>query len=393
MSDVETKPTSPPPADGETAPVAEGPEPSKPGGARPAMISIGIAGLVLTCWLLGNLFLAFAYKPGWFFDSKILIGVIALVAGVGGAYVLFFFLNMAIEGLPQKTAERVYPYAYHLPGLGLITLMLLYPTVQTINYSFANSDSTEYIGLDNYVDIFGDSEFRISIFNNLLWLLIVPVVTVLLGLMVAVLSDKLSARGEKISKSTIFLPMAISFVGASTIWNLVYDYSSGDQQIGLLNAVWTTLGGSPQAWLDISTGRLNSILLMVILIWLQVGFAMILLSSAIKGVPEDTIEAARIDGATEWQIFMQVVVPQIKGTLITVFITVVILVLKVFDIVYVLKGQGRDKTNVIANLFFNELFANDQAGRASAVVVVLLVLVLPVLWYQVRHFRAEEANR
>jgi alpha-glucoside transport system permease protein len=271
--------------------------------------------------------------------------------------------------------------------------MLLYPTVQTINYSFANADSTEYIGFDNYVDIFGDSEFRISIFNNLLWLLIVPVVTVLLGLMVAVLSDKLSARGEKISKSTIFLPMAISFVGASTIWNLVYDYSSGDQQIGLLNAIWTTLGGSPQACLDISTGRLNSILLMVILIWLQVGFAMILLSSAIKGVPEDTIEAARIDGATEWQIFMQVVVPQIKGTLITVFITVVILVLKVFDIVYVLKGQGRDKTNVIANLFFNELFANDQAGRASAVVVVLLVLVLPVLWYQVRHFRAEEANR
>jgi alpha-glucoside transport system permease protein len=285
------------------------------------------------------------------------------------------------------------PYAYLLPGFGLITLMLLYPTIQTINYSFANSDSTEYVGFDNYVDIFGDSEFWVSITNNLLWLLVVPALTVAFGLVVAVLADKLTAQGEKISKSLIFLPMAISFVGASAIWNLVYDFNPGETQIGLLNSIWTTFGGSPQAWLDVSTARLNSFLLMVILIWLQVGFAMILLSSAIKGVPEDTIEAARIDGATEWQIFWQVVVPQIKGTLITVFITVLILVLKVFDIVYVLKGQGRDKTNVVANLFFNELFANDQAGRASAIVVVLLLAVIPVLIYQVRHFREEEASR
>ena len=370
----------------------DGPAPTRRGGATPAKLVIGIIGLALVAWLLGNLFLAFAYKPGWFFDSKILIGVIALVAGVGGAYVLFFFLNMAVEGLPQRLGEKVMPYAYLLPGLGLVGLMLLYPTIQTINYSFANADSTKYIGFDNYVDILGDSEFRISILNNFLWLLIVPAVTVALGIIVAVLSDKLSERGEKVSKSTIFLPMAISFVGASTIWNLVYDYGSGDTQIGLLNSVWTTLGGTPQAWLDISTGRLNSLLLMVILIWLQVGFAMILLSSAIKGVPEDTIEAARIDGASEFQIFTRVVVPQIKGTIITVFITVVILVLKVFDIVYVLT-DGRDKTQVIANLFFAKLFRDSQSGEASAIVVVLLLAVTPVLIYQVRHFRREELGR
>jgi alpha-glucoside transport system permease protein len=187
--------------------------------------------------------------------------------------------------------------------------------------------------------------------------------------------------------------MAISFVGASAIWSLVYAYDPPNESpTGAFNAVWRLLGGDPQTWLSISTGRLNSILLMVILIWLQVGFAMILLSSAIKGVPEDTLEAARIDGATEFKIFTRVVIPQIMGTIITVFITVVILVLKVFDIVYVLT-DGRDKTQVIANLFFTELFRNSQAGRAAAIVVVLLVLILPVLVYQVRHFRKEEAAR
>jgi alpha-glucoside transport system permease protein len=187
--------------------------------------------------------------------------------------------------------------------------------------------------------------------------------------------------------------MAISFVGASAIWSLVYAYDPPNEPAtGALNAVWRLFGGDPQTWLSISTLRLNSILLMVILIWLQVGFAMILLSSAIKGVPEDTLEAARIDGAGEFKIFTRVVIPQIMGTIITVFITVVILVLKVFDIVYVLTN-GRDKSNVIANLFFNELFASSQGGRASAIVVILLLAVLPILVYQVRHFRQEEMNR
>ncbi len=220
-----------------------------------------------------------------------------------------------------------------------------------------------------------------------------PALTVALGIVVAVLADKLSARGEQVSKSLIFLPMAISFVGASAIWStLVYDVAPGDQQTGMLNAVWTALGGEAHTWLNISTLRLNSFLMMVILIWLQVGFAMILLSSAIKGVPEDTIEAARIDGASEWQIFWRVVIPQIKGTIITVFITVLILVLKVFDIVYVLTN-GRFDTHVIANLYYNLAFTARQGGQAAAVVVILLIAITPVLVYQVRHFRAEEANQ
>ena len=401
MSTDTKVPGTPQPGPSANDPTPPGSAPSSGdggGGAGPdaanwAKVGIGLAGIVLVVWGLGNLFLALAYHPEWFADSKLLIGVIALVAGVGGAWLLFYFINMFVEGLPGGISRGLMPYAFLLPAIGLIALMLLYPTIQTINYAFANADSTEYVGFDNFEFIFKSDEFWQAITNNLLWLLIVPALTVVFGVIVAVLADKLSATGEKVSKSFIFLPMAISFVGASAIWLLVYQYDpASEDATGALNAVWRALGGGPQTWLQNSGLRLNSMLLMVILVWLQVGFAMILLSSAIKGVPEDTIEAARIDGATELQIFFRVVIPQIMGTIITVFVTTLILVLKVFDIVYVLTN-GRDKSQVIANLFFKYLFEQDQGGRASAVVVVLLIAVTPVLIYQVRHFRAEEAGR
>lgn len=368
----------------------EGPE--NVGRTNPAKILIGLVGMAIVIWALANLFLAFSYYPEWF-GHKIVIGLLAIVAGVGGAAVLFYFLNMFVEGLPGRLSQGVIPYVFLLPGLFFVALMLIYPTFQTVNYSFANSDSTAYVGFENYRTILGDSEFRQSIVNNILWLLIVPALVVAFGVVVAVLTDKLSAGGEKLAKSLIFLPMAISAVSASAIWMLIYAYNNpGQTQIGLLNAIWTGLGGDPQVWLQIETAKLNSILLMVILIWLQAGFAMVLLSSAIKGVPEDTLEAARIDGATELQIFWRVVIPQIKGTIITVFVTVFITVLKIFDIVYV-TTNGSYGTNVIANLFFNKLFAASEAGQATAIVVVLLIAVIPLIWYQIRHFRNEEANR
>ena len=360
--------------------------------ANPARIAIGIVGMLAVVWALANLFLAFGYYPQWF-GNKFIIGVLAIIAGVGGAALLFYFLNMFVEALPRRLSEGLIPYAFVLPGLFFVALMLIYPTFQTINYSFANSDSTAYVGLQNYQTIFGDPEFWKSVVNNILWLIIVPGVVVAFGVMVAVLADKLSATGEKVAKSMIFLPMAISAVGASAIWLLIYAYNNpGQAQTGLLNAIWVGLGGQPQTWLAIETAKLNSILLMVILIWLQVGFAMVLLSSAIKGVPEDTLEAARIDGANEVQIFWRVIIPQIKGTIITVFVTVFIMVLKIFDIVYV-TTNGAYGTNVIANLFFNKLFAASEAGQATAIVVVLLIAVIPLIWYQIKHFRDEEAGR
>ena len=367
------------------------PDPAASSGTDVRRIAVGVIGIAAVAWTSLNIFLAFGLYPEAFLDSKIVIGAVAVVVGVGGAGAFFYFLNMFVEGLPDRLSRGLMPYAYLAPGFGLVCLMLVYPALQTIVFSFANKDSTAFVGMENYRYIFDSESFRSSIVNNVLWLLVVPAVTVVIGIAVAVLADRLSATGEKVAKSTIFLPMAISFVGASAIWTLVYDWDPGDQQTGLLNAIWTSFGGEAVTWLQISSGKLNSLLLMVILIWLQVGFAMILLSSAIKGVPEDTLEAARIDGASTWNIFSRVVIPQIKGTIITVFITVLILVLKVFDIVYVLTN-GRSDTNVIANLFFNELFANGQAGRASAIVVVLLIAVTPVLIYQVRHFRREEQN-
>jgi alpha-glucoside transport system permease protein len=363
------------------------------GRLNPAKVALGLAGMAVVVWLVTNLFLAFAYYPNWFANSKVIIGVLAVVAGVGGAMAFFYMLHMFVDGLPRRLSGGVIPYAFLLPGFSLIGLMLLYPTIQTVVYSFANKDSTAWVGFDNYRAIFTDGTFWDSILNNVLWLLIVPAVTVALGVVVAVLADRLSAQGEKIVKSAVFLPMAISFVGASAIWGLVYEYQDKTRsQTGLLNALVRALGGDPQTWLQVSTARLNSVLLMVILVWLQVGFSMVLLSSAIKGVPDDTLEAARIDGASELQIFWKVIIPQVKGTIITVFITVLITVLKVFDIVYVLTN-GNYKTNVIANLFFNKMFADSEAGIASSIVVILLLAILPVLMYQVKQFRDAEANR
>lgn len=357
--------------------------------AQPMKALIGIVGIVVSIAVVGTAFQALTIYD-W---PKLLQALVAIVAGVGGAGILFYFINMLVESLPLQLGLKVIPYAFLLPAIGLLAAILIYPTIQTIMYSFANQDSTEWVGFDNYTYVLTDAAFVNAITNTLLWLAVVPLMTVIIGLAVAVLADKLSPTWEKIAKSVIFLPMAISMVGAATIWRFVYAYAPENRpQIGLLNALWTSLGFDPVSWLQTTTLNFNDLLLMVILIWLQAGFAMVLLSAAIKGVPEDTLEAARIDGANERKIFFQVVVPQIRGTIIAVFITVLLMVLKVFDIVYVTTG-GNFKTNVIAVAFVEQIFEFGQAGRAATIVVILLVAVLPALFWQVRHFREEEANR
>jgi alpha-glucoside transport system permease protein len=348
----------------------------------------GLLGLIVTVWLMLNAFAAIAYRD----MPKLAQAGIGILAGVGGAMLLFFFLNMVVEGLPQRIEGALKPYVFVLPAVLFITVFLIYPTIQTIIYSFANSDTTAWVGFDNYTQVLGDENFQETIFNNVLWIIIVPALTVAMGLAVAVLADKLSPTWEKIAKSIIFLPMAISFVGAATIWRFVYDKSTGDDQVGLFNGILVGLGIEPISWLQESDYNFNDILLMLILVWLQVGFAMVLLSAAIKSVPEETLEAARIDGANETQTFFRVVVPQIKGTLITVFITVLILVMKVFDVVYVMTN-GQFGTNVIGLEFFKQIFQFDNAGLASTIVVILMIAVIPVLIYQVKHFREEEAAR
>jgi len=324
---------------------------------------------------------------------KILNAIIAVIGGVAGAIVLYWLLNKLAEILPGRWEDRIKPYLYLLPALAAITLYLIYPTIQTFVYSFANKTSTEFVGFDNYTKLLTSPNFQNTLFNTFLWILIVPASVIVLGLLIATLADRLGPRGEKLSKTLIFLPLAIGAVSAGAIWKFVYALRPpGQPQIGLLNAIWTGFGGDPVNWLQISTLRFNSLLLMIMLMWMQAGFAMVLLSAAIKGVPTETLEAARLDGAGEGAIFFRIVVPQIRTTLITVFITVLIGVLKTFDIVYVMTN-GRSKTNVIAVDFFNQLFTNRNNGAAAAIVVMLLIIMIPVLVFQVRQFRAEEAAR
>ena len=321
---------------------------------------------------------------------KIANALIAVIAGVIGSMVLFWVLNKIVELLPPKWEERLKPYVFVGPALAVIIIFLIYPAITTIYASFLNADSTAAVGISNYTTLLGERDFQSALVNNLIWLIIVPASVVALGLLVATLADRLSARSEKLAKTLIFMPMAIAMVAASTIWRFIYDVKpAGEPQIGMLNAVVTAFGADPVNWLQLSTLRFNSFLLMVVFMWTQIGFSMVLLSAAIKAVPDDTIEAGRIDGAGERQIFFRIIVPQVWPTVITVFITVLISVLKVFDVVYVMTN-GQFNTNVIGNAFFNELFKNGENGRASAIVVMLMIVIVPVLIYQVRQFRAQE---
>lgn len=322
---------------------------------------------------------------------QFLEALLSVAAGVAAAIAIFFILDRLCNLLPEQWAKRLRPFAYILPAFGAITFFLIYPTIQTLYFSFFNASSTSFVGVENYQDLFTSSAFRSAFFNTILWVLLVPAVTVVIGLMVAVLVDKLRANGEKTAKTIIFMPMAISAVGAATVWRLVYAANPPTQeQIGLLNAVWTAFGADPVAWLQISQAHLNSILIMVTFMWAQVGFSMVLLSAAIKGVPVETLEAGRIDGASEPKIFRRIVVPQIWPTIVTVFVTVTIGTMKVFDIVYVMTN-GNFNTSVVGLEFFNQLYTNFNNGTAAAIVVVLIIAITPIMVYQVRNFRREEA--
>ncbi|CAB4935611.1 unannotated protein [freshwater metagenome] len=325
-----------------------------------------------------------------------LVAVEAIVIGVVVTMLLFWLGNKIVESLPTKIRKALQPWVFIGPVVLLISLFLIYPTLQSIRLSFmeeAIDGSTTWVGLRNYQEIFGDSNFRTMLVNNLMWIAIVPIVVVSIGLAIAQFSNNVGPKREKFFKSAIFMPMAISFVSAATIWRLIYSYiPEGQSQTGLLNALWTAFGGSPQTWLQLEGFKLNNIFLMIIFIWLNVGFAMVLMSAAIKAVPEDTLEAGRMDGASSRQIFFRIILPQIWGTAISVFITVLIGSMKIFDIVLAMTG-GNYNTNVLAQNFYNEYFVYGNTGKAMATVVVLIALIAPVMVYQVRHYRKMDAVR
>jgi alpha-glucoside transport system permease protein len=267
------------------------------------------------------------------------------------------------------------------PALGVLGIYLIFPTVQTIRLSITEDGGFA----DNYSFVFTDPAMQIAIRNNALWLIIGTTGSVVIGLLFAVLADRV--RREAFAKTFVFMPLAISMVGASVIWRFVYAWRpEGRPQIGLQNAIYTSLGNEPVPWLQLPPG--NTFFLIVIMIWLQTGFAMVILSAALKGVPGEIIEAGRIDGASEPQLFFRVVLPSIRGAMITVSTTVFIAILKVFDIVFVMTG-GRFETEVIANRMFNEMFRFRNFGRASALAVVLMVVVIPIMVVNIRNLRRQ----
>jgi alpha-glucoside transport system permease protein len=324
---------------------------------------------------------------------KLINAILTVVAGIGVALVVYWVLNKLAELLPGKWEDRLKPYFYILPAVAMIALYVVYPGIQTIVYSFANAQSTKFVGAQNYTKLLSSSGFRDTVLTTLVWVIVAPLAAVLLGLLVATLVDRLRPGGEKTAKTIVFFPMAISAVGAATVWRFVYAYApTGQPQVGIQNAIVTALGFDPVAWLEQRQYYLNTMFLIIMFLWAQVGFSMVLLSAAIKGVPTDTVEAARVDGANERQVFRRVIFPQIMPTVVTVYVTVIIGVMKLFDIVYVMTN-GSFNTNVLATSFFNELFTNFNNGAAAAIVVILMIFVIPVMTFQVRQFRLQEANR
>jgi alpha-glucoside transport system permease protein len=284
--------------------------------------------------------------------------------------------------------SRIRPWLFLAPALLFLSVYLIYPVFETLRLSLFDRLGLHFIWFDNYKWLFSDSTFWRTTLNNVGWLIIVPAVSTALGLIVAVLADRL--WWGVFAKTLIFMPMAISFVGAAVIWRFVYAYRGpGLDQIGLLNAVVTSFGLEPQAWMQVP--YLNSFLLMVILFWIQTGFAMVILAAALRGIPHETIEAARIDGANERQIFFTVMIPQIAGTILVVWTTITIIVLKVFDIVYAMTN-GEHDTQVLANLMYRWTFISGDSGRGSAIAIIIMLAVLPVMIWNIRRARAAEGT-
>jgi alpha-glucoside transport system permease protein len=274
----------------------------------------------------------------------------------------------------------------------LLSVFLVYPVVNTILLSFRDPNGQDFVGWDNYEFAFTDESMLRSMRNSALWIVLVPLVAVSVGLVFATLADRLR-RTEAIAKSFIFLPMAISFVGAAVTWRLIYSYrpSGFGSNIGLLNGIWTGLGNEPVAWLTRTPW--NNLLLMVIMVWMQTGFAMVVLSAAIKAVPDEIVEAARIDGASELQVFRRIIVPSILPTIVVVTTYMVINALKVFDIVFVIGNPEANGTEVIAERMIRWFFIRAHQGRAAAIAVILFLAVIPVMVWNVRRFREQERQR
>lgn len=334
--------------------------------------------------------------------GQLLSALITVVIGVLSAAVYFYAANKILDLIfpprgraeeaarNQKIASSIRPWLFLGPAIFFLGLYLVYPVIDSIRLSFFGRAGEEFVGLSNYQWAINDQQFRESIFNNIMWLIVVPAASTFIGLVIAFLTDRI--WWGNIAKSLIFMPMAISFVGASVIWKFIYEFRGQDAtQIGLLNAIVQALGGTPQAWITLPFW--NNFFLMAILVWIQTGFAMVILSAALRSVPEETIEAAIVDGAKGWHIFFYIMVPQIWGTIAVVWTTITIVVLKIFDIVLTMTN-GQWNTEVLANLMYDWMFrGGGDFGRGATIAVVIMLAVVPLMIANIRRLRAESAER
>ncbi|HVM51803.1 MAG TPA: sugar ABC transporter permease [Acidimicrobiales bacterium] len=349
-----------------------------------AAIAVPVVAFVVLAWALDTLRDNSA--------NRLFIAGLAITIGVVGVFVLFWAADQLVDWMPASFRESVRPYVFVGPALVLLTVFLIYPVANTVLVSFKDANSRNWIGLDNYRFVFTNASMLRSIRNTAGWIIIVPSVALVIGLVFATLADKLR-RGEAVAKSLIFLPMAISFVGAAVTFRLIYSYrpEGFGSNIGLLNGVWMGLGNDPVAWL--SRKPWNNLMLMGIMVWMQTGFAMVVLSAAIKAIPDEIIEAARIDGASEMQVFRRITIPSILPTIVVVTTYMVINALKVFDIVFVMGNAEPNGTEVIAERMIRWFFLSNHNGRGAAIAVVLFVAVIPVMVWNVRKFREQELIR
>jgi len=366
-------------------------------------LPVAILALAFLVMYWGFNFLRAGDAPKW------LIAIVAIAWGVGGVAALYWIFNWIVERMGDPWRGRLQPFVFIGPASAMLIWFLALPVARTFWISLFNRDGPpdnwlnwadpggsldllagRFVGLQNYVAVFTNRLMLEAFRNNIMWIVFGASLTVIFGLLIAVLADR--SGFERLGKSAIFLPMAISFVGAGVIWNFIYEVRPVDvPQIGLLNAIVVGLGGQPHpypAWTDIAPW--NNLFLIVIVIWLQTGYAMVLFSAALKGIPGELMEAGRVDGASEIQIFFRIMVPYIMGTIITVSTTVVIFTLKIFDVVWVMTG-GQFGTDVIATQFYRQSFTARNSGYGSAIAIVLLIAIVPVMIYNLKQFREQEA--
>jgi alpha-glucoside transport system permease protein len=324
--------------------------------------------------------------------SDKLITALIVVVGVPAVLVGYIWgTEQVIRVLPERAKGRVRPWLWLLPAFAFLGIFLVYPTIGTIITSLQDKFGNKFVGLANYVWFFTNADALSALKNNVLWLVFLTLLVVSLGLLIAVLVDRV--RYESVAKGVIFVPLAISMVAAGVIWLYMYGYDPpGATQTGTLNAAIGTVGQGPVPWLQVEDFSVNTFMLIIVMTWMWTGFGMVIISAALKGINPELLEAARVDGATELQVFRGIIFPLLVPTLVVVSTTMIITALKAFDIVFTMTG-GELHTDVIASLMYKEMFHFNQFGRASAIAVVLLLAIVPIMFFNIGRFRAQESVR